>query len=375
MRILHIHSGNLYGGVETLLTTLARQRDLCPAMESHYALCFEGRLSEELRIADANVYPLGKVRVRSPLSVMRARRTLSDLLQREHFDLAVCHSTWSQSLFGPAIRSARLPLVFWLHNQTNGRHWLDRWGGLTVPDLMLCNSQFTAGTSGNLYPQIRTEVVYCPVAPPERSYSKADRAAARAELQTAEDAVVIIQASRMETWKGHGLHLEALSMLKDVPDWVCWIVGGAQRPEETEYLDGLKTKAAQLGIADRVRFPGQRSDVDRLLAAADIYCQPNTEPEPFGIAFIEALYAQLPLVTTDLGGAREIVDETCGVLISPAGARALARSLSHLIEDQTLRENLGNAGPARASQLCNPSAQMLRLREVLRTVVQEEVAV
>jgi glycosyltransferase involved in cell wall biosynthesis len=374
MRVLHIHSGNLYGGVETLLSTLALHRDLSPTMESHYALCFEGRLSEELHATHANVYPLGSVRVRSPLSVIRARRALTDLLQREHFDLAVCHSTWSQSLFGPVVRSAHLPLVFWLHNPTNGSHWLDRWGSRTIPDMVLCNSKFTAATAANLFPQVRSKVVYAPVTTANGEYSEADRAATRAELQTPHDAVVIVQASRMETWKGHALHLDALSLIKELPGWMCWQLGGAQRPAEIEYLDSLKRKAEQLGIADRVRFPGQRSDVERFLAAADIYCQPNTSGEPFGIAFIEALYAQLPVVTIDIGGAREIVDDTCGLLVLPGDARALAEALRRLIQDQNLRLRLGAAGPARASQLCNPTTQLRRLQELLTRVAQAEVA-
>src|SRR3989442_260169 len=69
MRVLHIYSGNLYGGVETLLLTLARYYHLCPAMEPHFALCFEGRLSEELAAVGARIHLLGNVRVRWPLSV------------------------------------------------------------------------------------------------------------------------------------------------------------------------------------------------------------------------------------------------------------------------------------------------------------------
>jgi glycosyltransferase involved in cell wall biosynthesis len=374
LRVLHVHSGNLYGGVETLLATLARNRDLCPTMESHYALCFEGRLSEELNNAGATVYQLGKTRISRVLSVRRARRALNDLLQREHFDLAVCHSTWSQSLFGPVLRSAHLPLVFWLHNPTNGKHWLDRLGGLTVPHLVLCNSEFTRNASSNLYPQVRREVVYYPVASPDCEYSSADRAATRAGFQTAEDAVVIVQASRMEAWKGHGLHLEALSMLKDLPGWLCWMVGGAQREGEIQYLDDLKKKAAELGIAERVRFLGERCDVETLLAAADVFCQPNAEPEPFGIVFIEALYAQLPVVTNNVGGAAQIVTEACGSLLSPGDPRALAEALGRLIQDRSLRTKLGTAGPSRARLLCNPTTQMRRLAELLSAVVPKKVA-
>lgn len=374
MRVLHIHSGNLYGGVETLLTTLARHRDLCSTMESHFAVCFKGRLSEELNDAGVPVHLLGKTHISQPATVLQARRALNDLLRLKTFDLAVFHSTWSQSLFGAVTRSAHLPLVFWLHNPTNGKHLLDRWGSRTTPNLILCNSEFTANTATNLFPGVRSEVLYAPVAFANESYSKHDRTATRAELQTPEDAVVIIQASRMEAWKGHALHLEALGMLKDLPGWICWMVGGAQRDSEIQYLKALKKKAAQLGFANQVRFLGQRSDVEKLLFAADIYCQPNTEPEPFGIAFVEALYAQLPVVTSDVGGAREIVNDACGLLVPLGDSRSLAEALRLLIRDQILRVRLGAAGPARALQLCNPTTQMGRLQELLSCVAQVEVA-
>jgi len=373
MRVLQVYSGNLYGGVETLLVTLARHRDLCPKMEPHYALCFQGRLSEELVAGDARVHLLGNVRISRPWTVRQARRSLDDLLRREHFDLVVCHSAWSQAIFGPVVRSARLPLVFWLHDATNGRHWLERWARRTAPDLVLCNSRFTAGTLPKIYPRTRTELVYCPVAPPESSYSNTDRAQVRAELNTPEDATVVIQASRMEVWKGHALHLEALGMLRDLPGWVCWQVGGAQRSHEGQYVEKLKSAAARLGIADRISFLGQRSDVPRLLAAADVYCQPNTGPEPFGIAFLEALYAGLPVVTTAIGGAMEIVEPSCGIQV-PVDAKALAQALQRLILDPAERACLGANGPLRATALCDPAIQMRQLEELLGSVIGPTVA-
>ena len=59
--------------------------------------------------------------------------------------------------------------------------------------------------------------------------------------------------------------------------------------------------------------------------AADIHCQPNTAPEPFGLVFVEALYAGLPVVTTALGGALEILTDACGVLVPAGDAPALTR--------------------------------------------------
>jgi len=367
MRVLHVHSGNLYGGVETILVTLARQRDLCPQMESHFALCFEGRLSKELVANGARVYRLGKTRLRHPASVVRARRSLRDLLNREKFDLAVIHSAWSQAIFGSVFRSARLPLVFWFHNAAAGRNWLDRLGEKTAPDLALCNSDFTATSLRKRHLNVRTEVVYCPVAK-EGSHSDTDRRATRAELETPEDATVIIQVSRMEHWKGHALHLQALSLISDLPDWRCWQVGGTQRAQEVKYLEQLKRLADRLKIADRVRFLNERSDVPRLLRAADIFCQPNTSPEPFGIALIEALYAGLPVVSTDLGGAREIVDDSCGILVLPH-ATAVANALNLLIENRAVRRRLGEAGPVRAVALTDVSSQMRQLQNCFLKVI------
>jgi glycosyltransferase involved in cell wall biosynthesis len=231
--------------------------------------------------------------------------------------------------------------------------------------MVLYNSQFTATSSSQLYPAVRAVTVYYPVAQTQLRQSQAERSETRAELHTPEQATVIIQVSRMEGWKGHTLHLEALSLLKDLPGWVCWQVGGAQRPSENQYLEDLKRKAAQLGIAERVRFLDQRSDVARLLAAADVFCQPNIVGEPFGIVFIEALYARLPVVTTDIGGGREIVNDSCGVLVPVGDAPALEASLRGLIQDHTLRARLGNAGPTRAHQLCDPKVRMEQFREAL----------
>src|SRR5438309_8667446 len=103
----------------------------------------------------------------------------------------------------------------------------------------------------------------------------------------------------------------------------------------------MRRRAFQLGILERVRFLNERSDVPRLLKAADIYCQPNVQPEPFGIALVEALNAELPVVTTSMGGAAEIVDEKCGMLVRPGDSEEIAAKLQRLIDDPGLRRCLG----------------------------------
>jgi glycosyltransferase involved in cell wall biosynthesis len=372
MKVLHIYSGNLFGGVETLFVTLAQQQSLCPQISHHFALCFEGRLAKELRQTTATVQMLGEVRSSQPWTIWLARRQLQQLLQQEYFDVVICHACWPQAIFGSVVKSHNLPLVFWCHDTPKGTHWLELWAKQTPPDLVIANSRYTQAAVPKLYPRICSDILYIPVPSPNIPDAAELRLNIRAELNTPDEAVVIIQASRLERWKGQNILLLALAQLHDIPDWVCWIAGGVQRPHEAEYLQELQTQAEELGIADQVKFLGQRSDVSRLLAAADIHCQPNTSAEPFGIAFVEALYAGLPVVTTAIGGGAEIVDQSCGVLVAPNDANALSQELRSLIKNPDLRDKLATGGQIRADQLCNPVRQMTQLYTLLSQLIQPE---
>jgi glycosyltransferase involved in cell wall biosynthesis len=354
VRVLHVHSGNLYGGVETFLLSLARFRDLAPSMEMSAALTSDARIAADLRKADVPVTILGETRVSRPSSVWRARRALASLLQSQRPDVVVCHQAWPLALFGPVTKRHSVPLVLWMHMAAS-RHWLDRLAWRVHPGTVVCNSRFTASTLPKS--DAFVEVVYAPV----------DPGGARAlRTESSNGNAVIIQVSRMEPLKGHAVLLEALAQLRDRAGWTCRLAGGAQRAHEAQYMEVLRSQAAILGIADRVEFLGDRSDIARLLAGSDIYCQPNVEPEAFGISLIEAMAAGLPVVTSALGGAKEIVDETCGVLVAPRDPATLASELSALLENPSLRERLGANGPARARALCAPAVQMPRIAEILQ---------
>ena len=365
MKVLHISSGNLYGGVEALLATLSRERACCPEMEPVFALCFQGRLSDQLAGSGTPAADLGRVQTRYPWQLWRARRRLARRLREQPVDVVVCHMAWAQAIFGPVVRRARLPLVYWMHDVAGGRHWIERWAARCPPDLTICNSQFTAGSLAKLFPRATPphKILFYPVTRPAAVIQ--ERAAIRAALGTPFDACVFIQVGRMEPYKGATLHLDALALLADVPGWVCWIVGGVQRPHEAAFLADLQARATRTGIADRVRFLGQREDVPALLAAADVFCQPNLRGEPFGIVFIEAMYAGLPVVSTALGGAMEIVDESCGRLVPPGDPKALADTLQNLLGNTVLCTKLGRNGPARAQDLTDPARVLDQLQSCL----------
>ena len=372
MKVLHVYAGNLFGGVETLLVTLAKQRSLCPQMQPHFALCFEGRLAEELRAAGVTVHILGGVRFSRPWTVWRARQRLEHLLQNMSPDVAICHEAWVNCLAGPLIRRHRIPLVFWMHGWGGGNAWYKRLARRTPPDLAIVNSHYTSKTLPELFPGHTGYVVYCPVAwQPLATDRGAIRKSVREALQTSQKDTVILMTSRMVPYKGHVLLLKALEQLREVPRWMLWMAGGPQQSIEQEYFAQLKSIALAMGISERVKFLGDRSDVPYLLMASDIHCQPNIGPEPFGISFIEALYAGLPVVTTRIGGAVEIVTDSCGILVSPNNPVALSQALAGLLNDPETRCRLGAAGPERARELCDPAHVLGQLQEGLASIIPE----
>jgi len=366
LKVLHLSSGNLYGGIETFLTTLARMRHLNPGMEPGFGLCFRGRQWDELVATGVPVHQFGPVRLSRPWTVWRARARLRQVLADTRSEVVVAHSSWTHTLFAPVVRRAGIRLVHFVHAETNGKNWLERWASRTSPDLVIANSRFTAGSVRNVFPGARVEAWHLPVS--RFDTDKTVRTVVRSELGIPEGTVVILQASRLERWKGQAVHLAALELLRDLPGWECWLAGGVQKAGEGEFLDELRTASNRAGIADRVRFLGQRADVPRLMAAADVFCQPNIGPEPFGIVLVEALYAGLPVVTSGFGGATEIVDQTCGVLTAPGDPEAVAAALRGLIQDPSRRRALGAAGPGRAESHCDPARQLNAAAALLRPV-------
>lgn len=364
VRVLHCSSGNLYGGVETLLATLARE---APAgLRAEYALCFEGRASAELRAAGAAVHLLPPARFSRPWLVWRARRALRKLLAERSFDVVVCHGCWPLGVFGPVVRrSGNGRLVFWLHDLAGGTHWIERLASRTPPDLAVAGSLCASETIPRLFPNVPREVLHPPVPRAEVDRAEA-RAAIRAELGTADEAAVIVLASRLDPLKGHAPLIEALGLLRGRPGWSAWIAGAPQRPHEWAYLEELQARTRALEIAGRVKFLGHRSDVPRLLAAADIHCQPNLRGESFGLTFVEAMDAGLPVVSTRIGAAAEVVDDSCGLLVTPDDPTALAAALKTLIDDPETRRRLGAAGAVRARSLCDPATSLGRLEAIFR---------
>jgi glycosyltransferase involved in cell wall biosynthesis len=366
MRLVHIYSGNLYGGVEHALAAMAA---VAPTgVRQTFALAYDGRLRRELDRAGAEVVMIGAARARVPWTIWRARRELAALLKPVDRPgaapvVALAHSLWALAVLGHAARGAGALTAVYLHNPPTSALWPDEWARRTPIDFAIANSRYTARISQPFLPDVTIECVHPPVDMVQPAVS--DRAEVRRELATRPDDVVILHASRMQAWKGHHALVGALSEIRDLTNWTAWIAGGVQKADERAYEADIRRAVAEAGLVERVRFLGERADVDRLARGADIYCQPNRDPEPFGVVFVEALAAGLAVVTTDAGGVKEIVTPECGRLVPQGDVPALATALRTLVTDDPLRQSLGAQGPARARSLCDARTQTARLMRFL----------
>lgn len=167
-------------------------------------------------------------------------------------------------------------------------------------------------------------------------------AATRKALGVSMDCLTILCAANLYPYKGHRDLLAALAKAGFDRDWVC-LIAGRDEGEEA----GLRIQADGLGIAERVRFLGPRSDVPALMAAADFIVHPSHE-EGLPNAVGEAGLAGRAAVATTAGGTADLVvhGET-GLLVPPGEPTMLARGMRELADDPKACQSMGAAARKR----------------------------
>jgi phosphatidyl-myo-inositol dimannoside synthase len=175
-----------------------------------------------------------------------------------------------------------------------------------------------------------------------------DRETARTRHGIAPGEYVILAVSRLVERKGIDRLIEAVKMLPRYDTVRVAIVGDGP---EIGILRSLVKETPH-----RIDFFTDASDdcVKEWYAAADVFCLPvrasDDDVEGFGIVFIEAASAGLPVVSTKTGGITEaVLDGETGILVEPSeDPREIARTLTRVLGDADLRKRLGDAGRARA---------------------------
>jgi len=163
----------------------------------------------------------------------------------------------------------------------------------------------------------------------------------RASLATPEGAKVVLALSRLHSKKGLDTLLRAAQRL---PEAVLWLAGEGPLRSQLERL------AKDLGVSDRVRFLGWRTDRGALLRAADVCVLPSRY-EPFGTVILEAWAAKTPFVACrSAGPTAHVRDGVDGLLVPIDDDERLAEAIKKALYNNKLRENLIAEGYAAYSQ-------------------------
>jgi len=171
------------------------------------------------------------------------------------------------------------------------------------------------------------------------------RRAARGGFGLPVDAVVLACVARLGRKKGHATLLEALvdPSIRTSPILVLAAGEGTLRAE----LESLRD---HLGLSDRVRFLGFRSDVPAILQASDAAVLPSLS-EVFPMSLLEAMSVGLPVVATRVGGVPEMMaDGREGWIVEPGDAKGLARALHEATHDPAERARRGHAARDRVGR-------------------------
>lgn len=338
-RVLWLIKGLGAGGAEQLLSMNARLHTDCWQIQAAYLLPWKTALVEEIEELGIPTTCLGARNSWDPSWLVRLRK----LLVSDEIDIVHVHSPLAAVGARLVVRSigpSRRPgLVSSEHNLwSSHRRLTAALNALTfsLDDEHIAVSSAVRDSLPQRY-RARTRVVRHGV-DTAAIRAASDRDAVRAELGLGDGDLVVMTIANLRATKGYpDLLRAAQSVLRDVPQVHFVAVG--QGPLESE----LVALRDSLGLGERFRFLGFRSDAVRVLSGADIFCMASHQ-EGLPVAMMEALALGVPVVATDVGGIPELVTNGReAALVAPYEPAALASALARVLMDPVRRKTMGSA--------------------------------
>ena len=166
----------------------------------------------------------------------------------------------------------------------------------------------------------------------------------RQRLDLPSGGVLVGMVARFVPFKDHAGAIRAVAELRTtgVEAHLAFAGSGQLRDE-------LGQLAHELGVTDRVHFLGELAQVERLLHALDVFVSNSSHNEGMSLSVLEAMACGIPVVSTRVAAAPEVLDEgNAGILIPPRDAKALADAIRTLAEEPDTSTLLGRMGRKRA---------------------------
>jgi sugar transferase (PEP-CTERM/EpsH1 system associated) len=334
--VLHIVLSTATGGMENVIYNLAAARDSSRLKLRVACLEAIGPLSGKLKQHEIESELIPKM---TPGLSMIFPWSLIRFIRRSKCDIVHTHSGCWSKVATACAWIPRVKLVYTDHGRAfpelRDRIFLDRIAvrftdrvvavGEPLRDYLLNTVRLPENKVITIRNGIDTE----------RFQPRPDRITVRTELGYDSTSVVIAIVARLAPVKNHRLLIETFSDLsKAYPSARLLIIGdGPLRGE-------LETMTRDLSLSDKVRFTGDRPDVERLLGAADIATL-SSQSEGVSLTLLEAMATGLPVVATNVGGNPAIISEGINGYLVGQDRSTYAAALGRLVESEDLRRTLG----------------------------------
>jgi glycosyltransferase involved in cell wall biosynthesis len=347
--VLHYIDSDIFGGSEVAALHLlgALDRTRWKPVLLHHPERGVARLVEGARARGVETRAVARVAgTRDLRGVARLRRAI----RAERPAVLHAHLSWPLACrFGVlAAWAARVPAMVATaqlyieiaHAPGSGRYRQQRWMAAALDRIIAVSTEVRDRYVEQLGVP-RGKLVVVPNGVPVPADVPVADAALRAELVCGRPGFVALVIARFHEQKGHAYLLEAAAR---VPDVTFVLAGdGPLRPE-------MERRARELGVAERCVFLGERDDVSRLLATADLFVLPSLF-EGLPLSVLEAMAARRPIVASAVGGTDEAIEPgVSGLLVPPRDARALADAIARLRDDPALAKRLADAARRRVER-------------------------
>lgn len=296
------------------------------------------------------------------VSIFRAARAL----RGQGIDVLHCHGA-RDHLFGLAVaRLASIPHVIRTkHNHTLPKGHFSRWVYASSDRIVAISEYVRQGLIASGVDAARIETIVDGVDVDGFRPLPRDPALARSiGLQGGDIAIGTVCS--LHTRKGVEEILRAFAMLQSYAfagNLRCLLVG-----KRWEQWAGL---ARELGIEDRVLFPGFRRDVREMLSLLDVYVLPSRR-EAGGTSVLEAMAMERPVVVSQVGGLAESVTPDTGITVPPQNSEALAGAIRALVEDPERAANLARNARERVVAHYSTVAMVDRTVALYERVLEDE---
>jgi mannosyltransferase len=175
-----------------------------------------------------------------------------------------------------------------------------------------------------------------------------DKATAKRAVGLPDDVKIAGCFGRIRRQKGTDIFVDAMiALLPKHPDWMA-IIAGRTTTEHTAFESDLRARIAAAGLAERIRFVGEHTDIERWYQALDLFIAPQRW-EGFGLTPLEAMATGVPVIASDVGAFGELILQgITGIVIDAANLEQMIVQSELLMRDVERLGALAKAGHSRA---------------------------